>query len=141
MIIQGQDEALPKSSLPAAPVAPRWFATLGLVAGLGAMIASSCCVIPLGLVALGAGAGVLGGLELVAAWRTPLLAISALAIVAGWVAWWWKRPTSCNPGEGCAIPARPRATLVMLLSASAIVVLAASWSYIDPILLGFLRRR
>jgi hypothetical protein len=45
---------------PAAPTAPQWFATLGLIVGLGAAVASSCCVIPLGLAALGAGAGVLG---------------------------------------------------------------------------------
>ncbi|MGJ0427314.1 hypothetical protein [Methylocystis sp.] len=43
---------------PAAPAAPKWFAALGLVAGLGAVVASSCCFIPLSLAALGAGAGV-----------------------------------------------------------------------------------
>ncbi|PPD43675.1 MAG: mercury transporter MerT [Methylocystis sp.] len=123
------------------PAAPTWFAALGLVAGLGAVVASSCCIIPLGLAALGAGAGVLGGLEIVAEWRVPLLAVSASAIVGGWGAWWWKRPTPCASGTACATPQRSRATLGLLLCVSLIVVLAASWSYIDPMLIKFFKGR
>ncbi len=123
------------------PSAPKWFAALGLVTGLGAVIASSCCVIPLGLVALGAGAGILGGLETVAAWRVPLLSVSALGIVGGWGGWWFKRPVACAASSACASPERSRATLAMLLCASAIVLAAASWSYIDPMLLKFFKGR
>ncbi|QGM98247.1 mercury transporter MerT [Methylocystis parvus] len=123
------------------PAAPKWFAALGLVAGLGAVVASSCCVIPLGLAAIGAGAGVFGGLEMVAAWRIPFLAVSAAAIVGGWGAWLWKRPTSCVSGSSCASPQRSRATLGLLLCASLIVALAASWGYVDPVLLKLLKGR
>jgi mercuric ion transport protein len=126
-------------SPPAAPAAPKWFAALGLVAGLGAVVASSCCVIPLGFAALGAGTGVLGGLEKVAEWRVPLLAISALAIVGGWGAWWWKRPAPCVAGLACASPRRSRATLALLLFASLIVMLAASWGYMDSLLLKIVK--
>ena len=129
------------SASPVAPAAPKWFAALGLVAGLGAVIASSCCVIPLGLAALGAGAGILGGLETVAAWRVPLLSVSVLAIVGGWGAWWFKRPVACASGAACASPKRSRATLALLLCASAIVLAAASWSYIDPVLLKLFKGR
>ncbi|MFO1101823.1 MAG: mercury transporter MerT [Methylocystis sp.] len=127
------------SASPGAPVAPKWFAALGLVAGLGAVIASSCCVIPLGLAALGAGAGILGGLETVATWRVPLLSVSALGIVGGWSAWWFKRPVVCAAGSACASTKRSRATLALLLCASAIVLAAASWSYIEPVLLKFFK--
>jgi mercuric ion transport protein len=132
-------ETMPAVAPPAAPATPKWFAALGLVAGLGAVVASSCCVIPLGLAALGAGAGVLGGLETVAEWRVPFLAISALAIVGGWGAWWWKRPAPCVSASDCASPQRSRVTLGLLLCASLIVALAASWGYIDPILLKILK--
>jgi mercuric ion transport protein len=132
-------ETMPAVAPPAAPATPKWFAALGLVAGLGAVVASSCCVIPLGLAALGAGAGVLGGLETVAEWRVPFLAISALAIVGGWGAWWWKRPAPCSSGSDCASPQRSRVTLGLLLCASLIVALAANWGYIDPILLTILK--
>jgi mercuric ion transport protein len=57
----------PPASSPAnLRASPKWFAALGLVAGFGAVVASSCCAIPLGLAALGAGAGVLGGFEAIA---------------------------------------------------------------------------
>jgi mercuric ion transport protein len=135
-------ETTPAASSPAhLPASPKWFAALGLVAGLGAVVASSCCAIPLGLAALGAGAGVLGGLEAVAEWRTPLLLTSALAIIGGWGAWWLKRPIACVSGVGCASPQRSRATLALLLCASITVVVAASWGYIDLALLKLLRGR
>lgn len=131
-----------RTAPPASPttlVAPKWFAAFGLVTGLGAVVASSCCVVPLGLAMLGAGAGILGGLETIAAWRVPLLSVSGLGIVAGWGAWSFKRPVACVAGSSCATPERSRATLALLLFASVIVLAAASWSYIDPLLLKFLR--
>jgi len=133
-------ETTPAALSPAAaPASSKWLAALGLVAGLGAIVASSCCVIPLGLAALGAGAGVLGGLEAVAAWRAPLVAISALTILGGWGAWWLKRPAACAPGSPCASPEYSRGTLALLTCASAIVLTAAGWGYIDPALLKILR--
>jgi mercuric ion transport protein len=129
------------SASPPAAGAPKWLAALGFVASLGAVVASSCCVIPLGLAALDAGASVLGGLEAVAAWRIPLLSISALGIIGGWGSWWVKRPTACASGENCASTERSRVTLALLLCASAILLAAASWSYIDPVLLKLLRPR
>ena len=136
-----QNTAPAATSPSVAPAAPKWFAALGLVAGLGALIASSCCVIPLGLAALGAGAGIFGGLELLAEWRVPFLSVSALAIVGGWGAWWRKRPDACVAGSSCMLPKRSRATLALLLCASAVVLAAASWGYIDPILIKFARGR
>lgn len=135
-----QDTTQAVSSAPAA-VAPKLFAASGLIAGLGAVLASSCCVIPLGFGALGASASILGGLEAVAAWRAPLLSMSALATVGGWGAWWMKRRVMCAAGEDCASRQRSRATLSLLLCASAIVLAAASWSYIDPMLLELFRGR
>ncbi len=135
-------EAAPAASQPAdLSASPNWFAALGLVAGLGAVVASSCCVIPLALAALGAGASVLGGLEWVAAWRVPLLSISALAILGGWGSWRTKRPIACVSGAGCATPQRSCATLALLLCASITMLTAASWSYIDPALFKLLRGR
>lgn len=135
-------ETTPVAPTPAdLPASPKWFAALGLIAGLGAVVASSCCVIPLGLAALGAGAGVMGGIEMIAEWRVPLLLISALAIIGGWGAWSLKRPIPCASGAGCASPQNSRATLALLLCASTIVLAAASWNYIDPALIKLLRSR
>ncbi|WP_018409474.1 mercury transporter MerT [Methylocystis rosea] len=134
-------ETTPAVAPPATLAAPTWFAALGLVAGLGAVVASSCCVLPLGLAALGAGASVLGGLRMVAEWHVPFLVVSALGVAGGWGAWWWKRPAPCVSGSACASPQRSRATLGLLLCASFIVALAASWDDIDPMLLKLLKGR
>jgi mercuric ion transport protein len=138
----GQDTIPAVSASPAvAAASPQWLAAFGLVAGLGAVVASSCCLVPLGLAALGAGASILGGLEVVAAWRVPLLSVSAFAVLGGWGAWWLKHPVACGSGQSCASPRRSRKTLALLLCASAIVAVAASWSYIDPLMLRFIRGR
>ncbi|CAJ0848952.1 hypothetical protein AMST5_00053 [freshwater sediment metagenome] len=136
-----KEKAAAASSPADLPASPKWFAALGLIAGLGAVVASSCCVIPLGLAALGAGASVIGGLEMIAEWRVPFLLISALAIVSGWGAWWLKRPIACVSGASCASPQSSRATLALLLCASITVLAAASWGYIDPALIKLLRSR
>ena len=132
-------ETTQAAASPTAMRAPKWFAALGLAAGLGAVVASSCCVVPLALATLGASASALGRLELVASWRIPFLAVSTLAIVGGWAAWWWKHPVACDSGSTCASPDRSRATLALLLCASAIAVAAGSWGYIDPMLLKLFR--
>lgn len=129
------------SPSPATPATSNWFAALGLAAGIGAVVASSCCVIPLGFVALGAGAGVMGGLEAMAGLRVPLLLVSALGIAGGWGAWWLRRPVACVASSSCTSPERSSTTLALLLCASAIVLAAASWSYIDPMLLKLWRGR
>lgn len=120
------------------PRAPGAWASLGLAAGLGAVVASSCCAIPLSLAALGASASVLGGLELVAAWRVPFLTLSTLAIIGGWVAW-LRTPSACASTAGCSSDSPSRATPIFLLAASMILIAAASWGYIDPVLLKLVR--
>ena len=130
-------EAVP----PPVPATPKWFAALGLVAGLGAVVASSCCILPLGLAALGAGAGILGGLEALAGWRIPFLAVAALAVVGGWTRWQSKRPPVCVSGSTCASTRRSRATFALLLCASVVVIVAGSWGYIEPALLKMMRGR
>lgn len=60
-------------------------AALGAITGLGALAASSCCVLPIALGGLGAGAGVFTTvLGVLAPLRVPLMAASILAVVVGW---------------------------------------------------------
>ncbi len=121
--------------------APKWCAALGFATGLGAIVASSCCVIPLGLAALGAGAGVLTRLEAISEWRTPFLAASGVTVVTGWAAWWRRRRMACVPSSPCASHERSWGTLALLFCATAIIAAAAGWDQIDPLLLKLLRGR
>lgn len=134
MTINDAGQAVTSASSPPAAATSKWLAGAGLVAGLGAVIASSCCVLPLGLAAIGAGAGVIGVLNEVAAWRVPLLSVSALAVAGGWGAWWMKRREACAIDPHCATPSRRQSTTTLLALATVTVIAAAGWDHIDPAL-------
>jgi mercuric ion transport protein len=120
---------------PRLPRAPGFLAALGVGAGLIALIASSCCLVSLGLAALGAGTSMLSGLEWLTQWRVPFLAASGVAVLGGWVSWWQGRRPSCKSGAACASPRRSVAAL-LLLAATFILSAAASWDMIEPMLLN-----
>ena len=97
---------VPKSS---AQASGHVFAVAGVVAGVGAIAASSCCIGPLTLASLGAGAGIFGTFEALAPWRIPLLGASVIAVAVGWFAWW---RVACDARPTCATPTRSPASLV-----------------------------
>ena len=112
-------------------------AVAGLAAGMGAIAASSCCVVPLTLASLGAGAGIFSGLEALAPWQIPLLVASSAGMAAGWLAWWRSGRQACEAGSACAGYRRSSASLALLLLASLIVLTALGWDYLEPSLLKF----
>lgn len=112
---------------------------IGIVAGLAAIAASSCCVLPLAFAALGAGAGVFGTLEALVSWRTPLLVTSGAWVAIAWFIWWRNRRATCGTGAACATQPRNWAPLSLLLLATLIVVLAIGWNYLEFPLLRLMR--
>ena len=104
---------------------PGIVALLGLVTGLGAAVAASCCVLPLVIAGLGAGAGVFAVLELLADYRTPLLIGSAALVSIAWFLYFRRRAA--------------RGTAAALAIASVLVLTAASWSWFEPSLLKIVR--
>ena len=81
-------------------------AAIGAITGLGALAASSCCLLPLVLGGLGAGAGVFTVLGVLAPLRTPLIAASVLAVVVGWFFYARRRQAACGPDDSCTAPRR-----------------------------------
>lgn len=112
---------------------------IGIVAGLGAIAASSCCVVPLTLAALGAGAGIFGTLETLASWRMPLLVTSGIWVEAAWFAWWQNRRKTCETGSTCTTRPRTGMPLTLLLLATLTVVAAIGWDYLELPLLRLVR--
>jgi mercuric ion transport protein len=105
---------------------PSGFLTpLVLASGLGAVVASSCCALPLAIGSLGAGAGVFAVLEWLADYRTPMLVISAALVATAWALYFRRRGA--------------RSTAVALAFASILVVTAASWPWIETPLLKIVR--
>jgi len=110
--------------------------SLGFLAGLGSVIGSSCCAIPVFLASAGVGSGVFSGLIFLAAWRVPLLIFSVGAVAAGWLLYFRKRDCA----EGCEPPRRSRLAASTLLLSSFLIVAAMSWNAaIEPQLI-FLER-
>jgi len=87
---------------------------IGITIGLGAIAASSCCVVPI------------------------LLAIRAWVAVA-WHALWRSRRAVCDFEASCAKPSRSWASISLLLLATVIVAVAVGWNYLELPLLRLIR--
>ena len=117
----------------------RGVASIATALGFGATTAAaSCCVLPLALASIGAGGGLTGSLAGLASIRTPLLVLSAVALVVAWIIWWRKQDAACTPVEGCATYYKPRRATGLLIAATALVVLAAVWGSIEPTLMKWI---
>lgn len=84
--------------------APRGSALTLSLAGLAALLASSCCVLPLVLAIVGVSGAWIGGLHRMEPYSYPLTALAALALLAaGWRIW---RPAAqeamvCDDRDAC----------------------------------------
>ena len=107
-----------------------WFATAGL---LGAVLASSCCVVPLVLVTLGVSGAWIGSLTALEPYK-PYFVILTLALLAGgyWHVYVRRKP-ECVDGSYCARPASALFTKMALWLATIIVVIAMTlqwWAFL-----------
>lgn len=128
-----------RAEKPAVP-STGWIAALGTAAGFGALVSSSCCVLPLALASLGASTAVFSGLEVLANWRPFLLGGAGLVLLAAWAMFFRGRSAVCRTGSICAAAAPSRHTAVLLGLGSAFLALAFVWEpFVEPILLKFVR--
>ena len=106
-------------------------AAVAAVLGAGGVTAvAACCVLPLALASVGIGASQLAPLVPL---HTPLSAIALLAVAASWF-FYVRRKRTCAADGDFAPPAK--ATPVLLVLASALVILSAAWSFIEAPLMS-----
>jgi mercuric ion transport protein len=100
-----------------------------LVGGLAAILASTCCLGPLVLVALGLSGAWIGNLTLLEPYRPFFIAGSLVALFfAGRGIF---RPThACGPGEACAVPRTRRVYKILFWIVSAFVLVALAYPYV-----------
>lgn len=134
---------LENSAAPEAIPAPSTglLAGTGMASGLGALLASSCCILPMALAGLGATGAIFSGLALLADFRPVLLGGAAILLTLSWALHLWRRHRPvCSADGSCAAPATSTRTTVTLGLGSVFVGLALAWApYIEPILLKLLR--
>ena len=74
---------------------------------LGAVAASSCCLLPLVLVSVGVGGAWIGNFTALAAYQPYIALITLTAVGYGFYSVYWRAPQRCE-GEACERPlARP----------------------------------
>lgn len=100
--------------------------------GLAALLASTCCLGPLVLVALGFGGAWIGNLTALEPYR-PLLIGAAL--VAMYFAWRriYRPAQECKPGQACAIPQVRTTYKLIFWVVAALVVVALGYPYVLPL--------
>ena len=112
---------------------PALFALGGL---LGALVASSCCIMPLVLFGLGVSGAWIGNLTRLAPYQPIFIAASLACLGAG--AWLIRRRSkrTCAEGEACARTVPNRLVKVALIVAALLVVTAISLDFFGPLFLN-----
>ena len=100
---------------------------------IGAVLASSCCIVPLVLVSLGISGAWIGSLTVLAPYKLYFVAATVVLLGAGYWQVYIKPRRACATGSYCASPSSGRITKVALWIATVVVVLAMTISYWAPL--------
>lgn len=107
-----------------------WLAAAGIS---GALIASSCCVVPLLLVTLGISGAWIGNLTALEPYKPYFLSVTVLLLGFGFWYVYFKPKEECEEGSYCARPSSARITKSALWIAMVLVILSATVDYWAPL--------
>jgi mercuric ion transport protein len=108
----------------------RWFAIGGVV---GAILASSCCIVPLVLVTLGLSGAWIGSLTAFEPYNAYFVVATTACLAGGFWHVYFRRRTVCIDGSYCA---RPKSSLIIksaLWGATILIVLAMTLKWWAPL--------
>ena len=103
---------------------------------LGAIAASTCCIIPLVLFSLGISGAWIGQLTALSAYQPIFIAITLGFLGYGYWLVYRKPKIACAEGEACAKPLPNIIVKTALWFATALILLAFAWPYLVPLILG-----
>ncbi len=101
---------------------------------LGAVAASSCCIVPLMLFGLGVSGAWIGNLTRLAPYQPCFILATFGFLGAGY--WLVYRERSCVEGEVCAGPLPNRLVKTVLVAATVLVLAALGFDFLAPLLLN-----
>lgn len=103
---------------------------------LGAVAASSCCILPLALFGLGVSGAWIGNLTQLAPYQPCFIAFAVANI--GFGAWrvYKARQVVCEPGMACARPVNTKIVTSGFVLSALLVGAALSFNYVAPYFLG-----
>jgi mercuric ion transport protein len=102
---------------------------------LGALAASSCCIAPLVLFALGIGGAWIANLTQLAPYQPFFIAATVGCLGGGYWLIYRTRKVDCTEGEACAWPLPRRIVKIGLVVASLLVTGALAVDFLAPLLL------
>jgi mercuric ion transport protein len=100
---------------------------------VGAVLASSCCVVPLVLVTLGASGAWIGNLSALDPYKGYFAAITVMFLAAGYWQVYRKQKVDCEDGSYCASPSSSRVTRAALWIATVLVLSALTIDWWAPL--------
>jgi mercuric ion transport protein len=103
-----------------------------LIGGLGAVLASVCCLGPLLLLALGFSGAWLANLTVLEPYRPIFIILSLIALFFAWQRIFRPLPR-CQPGEPCSLPPVRRRQTFIFWAVLALVLLALVFPYLLPL--------
>ncbi|RTL68654.1 MAG: mercury transporter MerT [Hyphomicrobiales bacterium] len=112
-------------------VRSRWIAAGGI---LGALAASSCCILPLVLFSLGISGAWISNFTMLAPYK-PYFAAGTIALLGYGYYLVYVRPEQACADGSCARPLPNRLVKTSLWLASALVIVALAFDYVAPLLL------
>ncbi|MER1941950.1 mercuric ion transporter MerT [Castellaniella sp. FW104-16D08] len=102
-----------------------------LAGGIAALLASTCCLGPLVLIALGVSGAWIGNLTVLEPYRPLFISVALVALFFAWRRIW--RPTLvCAPRDMCAMPQVRRIYKLLFGAVSGLVLSALMFPYIAP---------
>jgi mercuric ion transport protein len=102
---------------------------------LGALAASSCCIIPLALFGLGIGGAWIGQLTALSPYQPIFVTITLGFLGYGYWLVYRKPKSNCDEGAACNHPLPNRVVKGALWFSTALIALALAWPYIVPLIL------
>jgi mercuric ion transport protein len=111
-----------------------WLVAAGGV--LGAVAASSCCILPLALSALGISGTWIGNLTALAPYQPIFIGITLASLGAGYYLVYRRPVVACAADEACATPLQRRVVKFGLWTATLLVAAAMAFPFVAPTLLG-----
>ena len=108
----------------------RWLAAGGV---FGALLAASCCVVPLVLVTLGVSGAWIGNLTALEPYKPIFAAVALLCIGFGFWHVYFKAKAECAEASSCAVAPSRAITKTVLWLAAALTVIALTTDWWAPL--------
>ena len=102
---------------------------------LGALAASSCCIVPLVLFGLGISGAWIGNLTRLAPYQPYFLAVTSICLGYGYWLVYRSGKRACGDGEVCARPLPNRVVKLGLVVATILVIGALAFDFLAPLIL------